>query len=108
MVAQHGPLARHAWHQRLAAAGEPCEEVRLDEACQHLHVALGNLPVQPDIVPALRRAQADLRGRVERVVLHDPVLIHQPADHPPELRVGVEAVRAQRIEERDVCAREVL
>ena len=56
--------------------------------------------------PRAGHAQRNLGGRVEGVVLHDAVAVHQVvADHPAQLGVGVGPVRAQRVEERDVLSR---
>ena len=66
VVAEHGPLAGHARHDGLAAAGEAGEEVRLDEAGQDLEVAAQRARALSQISWPLRgQAQADL-GRRDR------------------------------------------
>ena len=52
VVAQHRAQPGHPRHQRLAAAGEAGEEMRLDEAGEDLHVASHDVAVDPDCVAA--------------------------------------------------------
>ena len=77
--------------------------MRLDEAGQDLEIAVEELPIEPDLMPERRNPRAGLSSWVESVVLHDAVVADQLlAKHVDQLGLGVPAVRAERLEERNV------
>jgi len=106
VVVKHRLQPGEAGHQRLGAAREAGEEVRLDEAGQDRDRRLQVQPVEINGVAARGRAPVHQRAVVARVVVDHAVAARDHgSEHLIELGRRVGAVRPRRHQDSDVLAR---
>ena len=98
-----GNRGQHAFRP----AAEAGKEMRLDEPGQDPHIGFVELPVDANGMAARRAAERNEVGIGVRVVLLAVVIVHDVvAEHLAQLSIGLRPVRAERVEQGDVAARD--
>ena len=108
VIAHHGFEMCHARHDALGPAAESGEEMRLDEPGDDPHVRVRQMPVDQRGHTRLRDAELFVRRGIFRLVIQHAVVRHDLGrEHLLQLRLRVGPVRAERVEQRDLFARNV-
>ena len=109
VIAHDGLQPGNSGHDAFDTATEPSEDVRLDEPGDDADVGLDGVAVDERGRAVAGRAQLDKRVGILRLVVQHAVIPHDGGrQHLIEFGAGVEPVRAELVEQRDVFARHVL